>query len=113
MFEQRKVMRKIYKKGIPTPYSLEEMIKCVIELDDIEAICFFLKANIDISSVYIKLLLTAAINIYKTGDEGYLIYLLKLCNKMNFKTKAEISDVVNKINDMLDMHYSYHRGYSI
>ena len=111
MFEQMKVMKKIYQKGLPTPYSLEEMIKCVIELEDIEAICLFLKANKDLPSIYVKILLESAIDLYKTGYENYFEDLIKLCSKMNDKTKKEISDNVLIINSILDKYYTYHRGY--
>ena len=108
MFENRKVMKKIYISGFPTPYSVKDMIKTLIELNDPEAICLYLKANPYIDLEYVKILIEALIN--STNDIKWYEYISKINSKFPFETQKEIKFLMSKIENFLDMHSAYHHG---
>lgn len=110
MLENLKVMRKIYKNNIATPYSLESMVKAVISLEDPEAICLYLKANPDIPANYVAVLIDALILYNNPDNMSWFESILKISSKMPLSTQEAISSSLKDIKNKVDMHYAYHRG---
>ena len=110
MFENRKVMNRIYKNNIPTPYNLDQMIKAIISLEDPEVICYYLKANPNIPTNYVKILIDALILYNDPNNIKWFNYILNITRKMPLKTQEVISASIDSIRNKVEMYNAYHRG---
>lgn len=113
MFENLTVMKEIRRRGFPTTYSQEDLVKTVISLEDPKMICYYLNANKGLPIKYIKALIKAVILYNNPRDMTWFDYTLKVANRMPAETLAneEVAQLLADIRQKTEMYSAYYRGY--